>query len=84
MPVATSLHNLRGVVQSDENRTKEEFMRSGGMINWQVNFGSNLKSRTTCVVGKESLPNYILKKIDICNPLDPKITYKIYSTRYNC
>ena len=66
VPVALCLHNLRGIVQIDENRVKEDFVRSGGIVNWWVNFSSNLKSRAARVVGRESLPNYILKKIDIC------------------
>ena len=52
MAVAISLHNLRGIAQLDENRTKEEFLRSGGMINWPVNF-SKKKSCAACVVGRD-------------------------------
>ena len=63
--VAPCINNLRGIAQLDENWAKEEFMRSGGMINWRVNF-SKKKSHAACVVGRESLPNYILKRIDIC------------------
>ena len=63
--VAISIHNLKQHTEIDENYIKEQFIKSGDTTNWRVNFSSNLKSRAACVVGRESLPNHILKKIDI-------------------
>ena len=63
--VALCINNLKEDTDINENYIKEQFNRGGGTTNWRVNF-SKQKSRAACVVGRESLPSYILKKIDIC------------------
>ena len=63
--MALSLVNLKKHFKINEDYIKEEFLKSGGTINWRVNF-ANYKSRPACVVGRESLPDYLLKRIDKC------------------
>ena len=63
--VGLSLNNLRKHLLLNENDIKEEVVRSGGVTNWRVNF-SEQKSRAACVVERKSLPDYLLKRIDVC------------------
>ena len=65
MAIATCLNNLRKYIFLDESKIKQQFVDSGGITNWRVNFKQH-KSRGACVIGRASLPSYLLKRIDIC------------------
>ena len=59
--MALSLVNLKKHFKINEDYIKEEFLKSRGTVNF-----ANYKSRPACVVGRESLPDYLLKRIDKC------------------